>query len=63
MSEQCERTNERISKWPSTLRIYSLIIRLTVQCAQVLMPAALEKIRRLFESRAMMDDDNFSSII
>ena len=29
MSERCERTSERMSKWPSTLRDYFLIIQLT----------------------------------
>ena len=35
MSEWCERTSEQTSEWPSTLRVYSLIIRLTVQWRNV----------------------------
>ena len=30
MRERCERTSERKSEWPSTIRVYYLIIRLTL---------------------------------
>ena len=34
MDERCERTNERTNEWPSTRRVCSVNIRLTVKRAR-----------------------------
>ena len=42
MSERCKRTSERMNEWPSTLRVYSLLIRLTVQCFNLLTSSGIK---------------------
>ena len=56
ISERCERTDEQMAQYSTRL----FLNRSThgAVCSSAIAKYYLEKIRRLFESRVMMDDDN-----